>query len=152
MLWSYCRNGRNVVDVSICEGDRYYAGGAYQTVAGIYYDTLASVGGCDSVVVTHLEVLKVVKNTIDVSICEFETYFAGDSDQTVGGTYYDTLLSETGCDSVIVTRLNVWPAGRSIVDTTICEGDVFLPEAVFKPKAGPTTTRFRRFMVATAWW
>lgn len=55
-----------------------------------------------------------------------ETYFAGGSEQTVGDTYYDTLLTATGCDRVVVTRLNVWPAGNSMVDATICAGDVYL--------------------------
>lgn len=124
------------VDVSIHEGESYYAGGAYQTVEGIYYDTLSSVAGCDSVVVTHLEVLKVIKSAIDVSICEGESYFAGGSEQTVGGTYYDTLITATGRDSVIVTRLNVRPAGSSMVDATICEGDVYLAGGGLQTEGG----------------
>ena len=41
------------------------------------------------------------------SICEGTSYFAGGADRTESGTYYDTLQSATGCDSVIITRLTV---------------------------------------------
>lgn len=44
------------VDVSICEGESYFAGGADQTTAGTYTDTYTSAMGCDSVVVTRLTV------------------------------------------------------------------------------------------------
>ena len=46
------------VDVmdSICPGDGRFVGGAYQTTAGIYYDTLSTAMGCDSIVATTLKV------------------------------------------------------------------------------------------------
>lgn len=34
----------------------YYVAGALQSASGIYYDTLASTGGCDSIIVTNLTV------------------------------------------------------------------------------------------------
>jgi gliding motility-associated-like protein len=42
--------------VSICEGQSFYAGGAYQTSAGKYIDTLQTTQGCDSIVETQLTV------------------------------------------------------------------------------------------------
>jgi len=50
----------------------------------------------------------------DVSICEGATYFAGGSYQTVSGKYDDTLLSVSGCDSIIRTNLLVLP--KPVVD------------------------------------
>jgi hypothetical protein len=44
----------NNVMAHICEGQTYMAGGALQTVAGMYYDTTSAVAGCDSVIVTNL--------------------------------------------------------------------------------------------------
>jgi len=45
--------------IEICAGDSILLGGAYQNTSGIYYDTLVSVNGCDSVIET----------TLDVAIC-----------------------------------------------------------------------------------
>ncbi len=39
---------------SICEGDSLLAGGCYQKATGVYYDTLATAYGCDSVLITNL--------------------------------------------------------------------------------------------------
>ena len=44
------------MNVAICEDESYYAGGADQTLSGIYYDTLYVPGACDTIVVTTLEV------------------------------------------------------------------------------------------------
>ncbi len=44
------------VDTSICEGEIYPAGGMDQSASGIYYDTLTTVSGCDSLIITQLTV------------------------------------------------------------------------------------------------
>ncbi|MFT3910630.1 MAG: gliding motility-associated C-terminal domain-containing protein [Ferruginibacter sp.] len=42
------------VSASICDGENYFAGGANQTVSGIYKDTLNNYLGCDSIITTSL--------------------------------------------------------------------------------------------------
>ncbi|MBW8051740.1 MAG: hypothetical protein FVQ77_15665, partial [Cytophagales bacterium] len=41
---------------TICDNDSILLGGSYQNTPGTYYDTLASVSGCDSVIATTLTV------------------------------------------------------------------------------------------------
>ncbi len=45
--------------------------------------------------------------TIDTTICEGDSYFAGGSEQTLPGTYYDTLQTYYACDSIVITNLSV---------------------------------------------
>ncbi|HRY31568.1 MAG TPA: hypothetical protein P5531_01225 [Bacteroidales bacterium] len=45
------------VQDTICTGDSIFLAGAYQFNSGTYYDTLVSVHGCDSTIVTSLVVL-----------------------------------------------------------------------------------------------
>jgi hypothetical protein len=97
----------SMVDAAICEGDSYFAGGAEQTAGGVYYDTLQSADGCDSIIVTNLEILPVTGSTVNMTICEGESYFAGGAEQTEAGTYYDTFQNAAGCDSVVTTNLTV---------------------------------------------
>jgi gliding motility-associated-like protein len=42
------------LDVSICPGDSIFISGAFQTLPGVYHDTLASSSACDSIVSTTL--------------------------------------------------------------------------------------------------
>ncbi len=48
--------GSAVKNVDICEGQSYFAGGDYQTVSGVYADSMHTVFGCDSIVTTNLTV------------------------------------------------------------------------------------------------
>ncbi len=59
---------RRSVDVTICEGDVYYAEGANQSVSGIYYDTITNNNSCDSIITTNLSVE--VCNTINEGVYE----------------------------------------------------------------------------------
>lgn len=54
----------NGVNVSICNGDSVYAGGAYQTATGTYYDTISSGSGPDTIQATYLVVISPVVPTI----------------------------------------------------------------------------------------
>ncbi len=79
----------------ICKNDSIYAGGSWQYTAGIYYDTLGSVYGCDSIVETTLyfelcdlnagesfeNMFKVLPNPASKSVfVEFNNYFTGRAD------------------------------------------------------------------------
>ena len=92
---------------TICTGDSILLGGAYQTVAGTYYDTLQTSVGCDSLLITQLGVVNGFTTNVADTICEGESLFVGGGLQTVSGMYYDTLQSITGCDSIVVTALLV---------------------------------------------
>lgn len=117
--------------VTICFGDSYFAGGILQTTAGTYIDTLQSGMGCDSIVTTQLQVLFPVFGTQSVTICDGASYFAGGSDQTMPGTFYDTLAANNGCDSVLITQLTVLPNPMVYLgqDTAICDGTSMLLSA-----------------------
>ncbi|MEI6886004.1 MAG: gliding motility-associated C-terminal domain-containing protein [Bacteroidota bacterium] len=63
------------VDTTICYGQKYYAGGKYQTQSGHYSDTLSSPAGCDSILFTSLN----VKPKIDVNLGPDTVLCQGDS-------------------------------------------------------------------------
>ncbi|MBT3209060.1 MAG: T9SS type A sorting domain-containing protein [Bacteroidetes bacterium] len=113
------------VNASICDGESYYAGGAYQTTAGTYVDYYTSIYECDSIVTTNLIINLNYATTVDVEICEGETYFADGANQTSAGTYYDNLLSIYGCDSVVTTNLTVNSVYAFTEDVEICEGESY---------------------------
>jgi gliding motility-associated-like protein len=109
------------VNAQICQGQSYWAGGALQTTAGIYIDNLVSSNGCDSVITTNLTVVPAIFTNLFVDICQGDSIFAGGAWQTAAGVFTDSLLSSGGCDSIIVTTLNVNPIQYSSTPITICD-------------------------------
>ncbi len=109
--------------IGICEGDSIFVGGDWQTASGIFTDTLQSVWGCDSVVITDLTVSDVIHTETETDICQGDSLFAGGEWQTEAGTYIDSAQSIGGCDSVHTTMLYVNDVYDITWDTLICEGD-----------------------------
>ncbi|PCJ86562.1 MAG: hypothetical protein COA57_06005 [Flavobacteriales bacterium] len=121
---------------SICTGDSILLGGSYQTIAGIYNDTLVFSGGCDSVLTTTLTVTSALSGTATASICTGDSILLGGNYQTTAGTYYDTLVSSGGCDSVLATTLAVTSALSGTTTTSICIGDSILISGSYQTTAG----------------
>jgi len=67
---------RHTLDTTICYGQKYYAGGKYQTQSGNYTDTLRSPAGCDSILHTNLTVKPRISLDIggDTVLCPGDTY------------------------------------------------------------------------------
>lgn len=94
---------------SICFGDSIFAGGDWQTVQGIYIDSLLTVQGCDSIVSTDLIVNPIEITDLSIEICQGDSAFLEGSWQTEQGYYVDVLSTALGCDSALVTQLIVNP-------------------------------------------
>lgn len=112
-------------DVSICFGETYSIGGSNYTEEGVYTDVIPSVIGCDSTVVTNLTVIGNSPFDNQVQICEGDTYSIGDSNYTLPGTYTDVLESSLGCDSTVITTLEVVVTINTEETILLCEGDEY---------------------------
>ena len=99
----------NLNQVHICGGLIYTFNSHSYATSGIYYDTLTSLQGCDSIIVTELTVNQNYQATNYQTICEGERYSIQSHSYTVAGTYVDSLLTLSGCDSIVTTILKVNP-------------------------------------------
>jgi len=111
-------------NTAICQGDSILLGGSFQTIAGIYNDTLSTALGCDSIIETTLTINPIVTTQTTDSICQGDSILLGGSFQTIAGVYNDTLSNALGCDSIIETTLtiNALPVITTSNDTIICPG------------------------------
>jgi gliding motility-associated-like protein len=130
------------VSITRCEGESYFAGGALQTTDGIYTDTYQAANGCDSTIITDLSFLSAVSATNEVLLCEGASYFAEGADQTDSGTYFDTLQTVDGCDSIVITELDFLQLAIEIntPDPLTCENPDCTPlSAIVETNASDVT-------------
>ena len=110
--------------MGICTGDSAMLAGSYQTTSGVYYDTLQTTAGCDSIVETHLTVDSVIYSYDSLSICSGDSALIAGNYESTGGTYRDTLTAQAGCDSIAVMELTIIPALANTIESMgICTGD-----------------------------
>ena len=105
--------------MGICTGDSAMLAGSYQTTSGVYYDTLQTTAGCDSIVETHLTVDSVIYSYDSLSICSGDSALIAGNYESTGGTYRDTLTAQAGCDSIAVMELTIIPSLANTIDS-IC--------------------------------
>ncbi|MDG1719322.1 MAG: T9SS type A sorting domain-containing protein [Flavobacteriales bacterium] len=103
---------------TICNGLSIVVGSNTYDSTGVYYDTLLSFNGCDSIVTTNLIVL----STAASSGVNYQTICLGDSASVGNSTYYsagvyaDTLISSNGCDSIVTTTLTLVTANYASIN------------------------------------
>ena len=97
--------------VSICDGDSYFVGGAAQTTSGVYTDSLNSVFGCDSVIITTLTVLPIDTTILNTTSC----------DPNDVGTTVMTLQQANGCDSVVIHTISLLPSDSTFITDRDCD-------------------------------
>jgi gliding motility-associated-like protein len=126
------------INPRICLGDTFSVLGRSYTSSGIYYDTTASITGCDSVLTINLIVNNPSSNVINSQLCTGESINVGTNTYSTTGTYYDTLVNINGCDSFITTNLLIKIPSASVIDTTICFGQSVIIGTTSHTSAGTT--------------
>ena len=94
-------------NATICNGDSILLGGMYQTIAGSYNDTLMAMNGCDSIIRTALVVNATYEIWDTTAICSGDSAMLGNVYYSDAGTYYDSMQTVAGCDSVLGLELIV---------------------------------------------
>lgn len=90
----------------ICEGTSYYFAGQQLAETGVYYDSLTTTYGCDSIRQLDLKVGTVYNRHIEDSICPGEQYSGNGFQVSDTGVYVRALQTVLGCDSIISLHLN----------------------------------------------
>ena len=115
----------DTVEVEICEGEFHFAGGGVQSTSGTYVDVFPSFSGCDSIVITLLEVTEIPESTLDTILCLGECI-------TVGGQLFCSTTNESvtimspslPCDSIVhltISMLDPIAVITSLNNTLNCD-------------------------------
>ncbi|HNF72362.1 MAG TPA: gliding motility-associated C-terminal domain-containing protein, partial [Chitinophagaceae bacterium] len=103
--------------------------GRLLTQSGTYYDTLVNAVGCDSLVILHLLVGSTTYGVSNIAICQGQSYLFNGVYLSTAGTYLDTLVNASGCDSILTMNLTIKPvpvASFTLDDNQICNFDSVL--------------------------
>lgn len=122
---------------TICQGDSIFLGGEWRSTSGLWFDTLMTYQGCDSVVSNFITVLPTLSQTLNPTICSGDTFRVGGNEYFTTGTYIDTLQTvDRGCDSIITTNLTVINSSLTQRSVAICQGDSLFLEGAWQTTSG----------------
>ena len=111
----------NIINADFCAGSTYMFNGSAVTVGGIYFDTLLSAGGCDSIVTLNLTMksLNKLTNLVGKTITSaqagatYQWINCGDNSIIAGATSQSFTADTTGSYAVVVTF-------NGCSDTSLC--------------------------------
>ncbi len=117
---------RNESFLEICEGASIDIFGTARTEAGSYTDTLTSISGCDSILVTELTVHPVHLDSIELEICAGDSILLGGMYLFGGENFTENGSSINGCDSITYYEVFEVDTIRVFQDYDICPGEVVI--------------------------
>jgi len=109
----------------ICQGETYNFYGQTLNSAGVYQHTLATVNGCDSLILLNLGINANTTANVQQNICNGDTYSFFGQNLTTSGNYQHLLSNVAGCDSLINLSLTVLSNSFSTLQQNICDGEVY---------------------------
>jgi len=110
------------VEHTICENDVYNFYGDDVHIPGVYEHHTQTEFGCDKLIRLHLYNWDIYETPITDHFCQGEHYQFFDQSLSASGTYYHTLESVHGCDSVIRLHLIQDPSYEVELWESTCEG------------------------------
>ncbi len=113
---------------NICQGDTFDFRGRKLYKSGVYYDSLTTVHGCDSIYCLTLSVHSVYGFSFSGSVCQgngYHEYGFNLSAVTVDTIVRDTFKTRWGCDSIRTLYLTVHSVYDTTLYDTICQGDSY---------------------------
>ncbi|MBO7488683.1 MAG: IgGFc-binding protein, partial [Bacteroidales bacterium] len=110
---------------TICSGGSYSWRGLELSAGGNYADTLSGAGGCDSILVLHLNVTPPPKYTLFDTLCKGGTYTWRGRTLNEEGEYTDTVSAANGCDSILALNLSMRPFPEVTIYDTFCTGTAY---------------------------
>jgi hypothetical protein len=91
--------------LSACDSLLWSVNGNTYTQSGIYYDSLSSLSGCDSVNILSLIISGNIFTVDTVAACQ--SYIWNGNQYDSSGVYIDTIFSIIGCDSIKTLYLTI---------------------------------------------
>ncbi len=106
----------SALSLSACDSIVSPSGNYVWNSSGLYYDTLQTAAGCDSILLISVDIRNSAFNLISLNACDSVISPSGKFIWIESGTYYDTLNTSSGCDSVLEISLTITTIDISVVN------------------------------------
>ena len=113
------------LSAEICAGQTFPFAGVARDQPGTYRTVAPSRAGCDSITVLTLAVVDTLRTALTRRICTGDTTGFGGSLVTAAGTYRQSLLARSGCDSLVTLELGVDLVYAIAATGEICAGGTY---------------------------
>lgn len=110
------------LEANICEGSSYTLNGEVYDEEGEYEQVLMGANGCDSILTLILGIDQVYFEDIFQTICQGESFELNDQLYTEEGIYEQELISNEGCDSILVIDITVLTDTEGSLSEQLCDG------------------------------
>lgn len=116
---------REEIIEAICQGEPYRFGNTTLVKPGVYVDTALSMHGCDSITTLTLRVHEPYLIDQYIEACHNDTFMFRGMLIDKPGIYYDSMLTQHGCDSVYRLIYNKTPTYMFQEEDSICVGSTY---------------------------
>ncbi len=111
---------------TLCPGDSVFVAGQYWSETGDYtINYLDTISPCQILLEFHIDLYDQYEFLLLDTICQGMDYEFQGEIYTEPGTYYDSLQSFAGCDSVYILQLTTVEATENESIVALCEGDSY---------------------------
>ncbi len=135
-----------ISEFDICQGDSLMIFGNLESTSGQYILRLESQDGCDSILVTNLNVLIPEITNQTAYLCDGDTIQFGNQFISTTGNYIDTLTNQQGCDSIIILDLQIIFPIATAQSLELCEGDSVLFAGQYYASSGVFTDTLTTYL------
>ena len=108
-------------DITACTAYIWPADGNTYNTTGTYTALLTSAAGCDSLVTLNLTMSTSAQSSETVASCVSYLWPPTGTTYTTSGTYTTTLLSTTGCDSIVTLFLTINSPTSGSSSVSVCD-------------------------------
>ncbi|MCA9018127.1 MAG: hypothetical protein KDA77_22585, partial [Planctomycetaceae bacterium] len=116
----------DTIDVPLCPGDSLLIGNTFVKTPGFYSETLATIDGCDSILVSAVEFRTITYDTVDVQLCAGDSLLIGNAFVKTPGFYSEMLATSNDCDQILVSAVTFRPILTDTIEVELCPGDSLL--------------------------
>jgi hypothetical protein len=115
---------------SVCFGEGYEFFGSTLYFSGTYTKKLINSFGCDSTIILHLTVNLPYENLVQYSICDGEMVEVNGQIYNESGTYYQNLMTVSGCDSLLIIVVKKGVTTRENKHFYLCMASSFVVNGI----------------------
>ncbi|MGB1206363.1 MAG: S8 family serine peptidase [Chitinophagales bacterium] len=121
-------NISNTISESLCNGDTFTLPNGLEVFeTGIYYDTLITNANCDSILVFDILFSEFLIDTLAFANCSNDILILPNGlEVSETGVYYDTLTTNTTCDSLFVFDVSFGENSNIEINENLCLEDIYV--------------------------